>query len=276
MTLRHIYLCLIAVFVTSIMYGQSKKKLLIEGDFQFDMENYEAAEKNYEAANKKAGDFQSSFNLAVSQERQIASNERPTIEQMMQKAEENPNQQKALESYRAALNKATSNEERAAVAFNTGNTILKDKQTLSIEKIEEAIKHYKSAIQEHSKLTAAKHNLALAQMMLDQAKKQQEQQQQQQQQEQEKNQEQQEQKEQKQQEQENQEQEQQNQEQQEKQKQSKEEQQKQEQQQQEEQKKIDKKEIETLLKMVDKEDKQVQAKMRKKSGGKSTKKKKAW
>ena len=249
----------------------------MEGDFQMGMENYEEAEKNYEASTKKKPSFTSYYNAGVAEEYQISSGAQMTAEQAMQgPPEDDPKENEAVGSYRAALNLATSAEEKSFAYHNMANAMLKNQQTISIEKLEEAIEIYKDAIKTDPKNLRSRQNLAVAQAQLDQAKQQQ-QQQQDSQEGGESDSEQQEQQEQEEQENQEQEQEQQeNQQQQEQEKKEDEEKKEQEKKEQERKEKATKSEMEKILEMVDKEDKEVQQKVKMKSQKNSKEKKKKW
>lgn len=242
---------LIALGVSPILlHSQSKQKLNVEGDFYFDTENYIEAEGFYQESADKKNDFKSLYNLANSQEKQ-------------EKVEE------AMDNYKSAMPFAESDIQRSMAHYNMGNVLLNQKENMDIEKLETIIQHYKDAIRMYPSHSPAKHNLAAAQIALDMAKKQQEQEQQQQQQEQQENQEQQDQ------DQEQQEQEQEDQGEDQEQKPNQDQKNEAEEKRNQEKKEIDKQEIENILKMVEKEDGEVQQKMRKqtKSDKKDTKKK---
>ena len=233
-----------------LIMAQSKKKLNVEGDFYYDTENYIEAEEFYTKSVEKKHDFQSLYNLGNTQEKQA-------------KIEE------AIDNYSKALPFASDDIERSIAHYNIGNTLFSDKE-LDIEKLESVITHYKDAIRLNSNLQEAKHNLASAQIALDTAKQQEQQEQQQQE---DQNQEQKEQEDQEQKDQEDKPDE----NKQEDDQQKNQDQQKQSAEEKEQQKQsVDEKEIENILKMVEKEDAEVQQKMRKQSKTDQKTKKKKW
>jgi tetratricopeptide (TPR) repeat protein len=277
------FLLVFLVLVLTSSYAQSARKLLLEGDFHMGMENYEEAEKFYESSTDKKPTFKSFFNTGVAEDAQISDGTSMTAEQAMQQAmqqqapEEDPKEQEAIASYASAAQLASTPQEKSAAYYNMANTILKNKQTITIEKLEKAIESYKDAIRSNPKNNEARHNLAITQIQLDQAKQQQQQQQQQENQEQQEqeNQEQ-EQQEQEQQENQDKEEEEKDQQQQEQEEQDQKEQEEQEKKEQEQKEKASKAEMEKILEMVDKEDKEVQKKLMMKQQSQTKQKKKKW
>lgn len=269
-------LFIILLIIPFLVEAQSARKLLLEGDFYMGMDNYEEAEGFYQKATSKKASFKSFYNTGVAQESQIQSNDQQLAGMMMQEPEEDPNEAKAIRSYTSAIEVATTSEQKSRAIYNMANTILSNKQMISIEKLKEAIDTYKEAIAEDSKNLRARHNLAIAQIQLDQAKQQEQQEQQQQQQEQQD----QENKEQEEQEQDQQEQQEQDQEQEEQNQEKEEEQQKKNEaerrEEEESKKKASKSEMEKILEMVEKEDQEVQQKMRATSSTDTREKKKKW
>ena len=271
---------IILFLLPMLVVAQSARKLLIEGDFFMGMDNYEEAENYYAAASSKKPSFKSYYNTGVAQEMQISSSGSESAAQVMQEPEENPMLKKAILSYATATGLAKDPVNKSRAYYNMGNTHKADEKMITIEKLESAIESYKKAIENDSINYRARHNLAITQLQLDQAKEQ-EQQQQQQQQDQEENEDQ---EKQEQNQEQNQDQQQQDQEQQEDQEQESQEQQENEQQQnedakqqeEEEKKEITKAEMEKILEMVEKEDQEVQQKMRAKAQPSSTEKKKKW
>ena len=193
-------------------------------------------------------DFQSLYNLGVSQEKQDS-------------------MQDALQSYQAALSYAENEEAKSVAFFNMGNTRFLDEKNLTKEKLIEAIDLYKSAIRSNRKNEPAIHNLALAQISLDMMKQQEQQEQQQQDSEDQENQEQEQN--------ENQNEDQENQDQKDN-SQNQQDQAEKPEDQEMQAKEIDKNEIENILKMVEKEDKEVQGKIRKQSKSDHSEKRKKW
>jgi tetratricopeptide (TPR) repeat protein len=268
-------LFIILLIIPFLVEAQSARKLLLEGDFYMGMDNYEEAEGFYQKATSKKASFKSFYNTGVAQESQIQSNDQQLAGMMMQEPEEDPNEAKAIRSYTSAIEVATTSEQKSRAIYNVANTILSNKQMISIEKLKEAIDTYKEAIAEDSKNLRARHNLAIAQIQLDQAKQQEQQVQQQQQEQQD-----QENKEQEEQEQDQQEQQEQDQEQEEQNQEKEEEQQKKNEaerrEEEESKKKASKSEMEKILEMVEKEDQEVQQKMRATSSTDTREKKKKW
>ncbi len=268
-------LFIILLIIPFLVEAQSARKLLLEGDFYMGMDNYEEAEGFYQKATSKKASFKSYYNTGVAQESQIQSNDQQLAGMMMQEPEEDPNEAKAIRSYTSAIEVATTSEQKSRAIYNVANTILSNKQMISIEKLKEAIDTYKEAIAEDSKNLRARHNLAIAQIQLDQAKQQEQQVQQQQQEQQD-----QENKEQEEQEQDQQEQQEQDQEQEEQNQEKEEEQQKKNEaerrEEEESKKKASKSEMEKILEMVEKEDQEVQQKMRATSSTDTREKKKKW
>ena len=275
-TLRISFLTLLVIsFLFEGLQAQSRRDLLVDGDFFYEMQNYPEATENYFRASQEKSDFQSLFNLAVSQEKQIDTGEGQNAQQTMNEPEDDPNATAALKNYQASMNYTKDNTQKSLAFYNMGNTILIDKKSLSMEKMEQAIEYFKSAIRFDNNNDPARHNLTIAQIMLDRAK----QQEQQQQQEQSEDQEQKEDQEQNPEDQENKDNQDQKQNEDQEQKDSKEDAKAKEEKEKEmkdQKQKVDENEIENILKMVEKEDKEVQNKMRSRAKSRIQHKKKKW
>ncbi len=276
-------LILLSFICITSLQGQSARKLLMEGDFFFGMGNLEEAEKYYEKSSAKKPSFQSFYNTGVSQEHQIPTGETQTAEQTLQQPEEDPNEAEAIDSYLEAMAYTSSDELKSRALYNKANTSLRNQQTITIEKLEQAVVSFKDAIRIDPGNKRARHNLAIVQAQLDQLK-QQEQQQQQQQEQQDQEQEKQDQQDQEnsdQQDQENQDQEQENEEEQDQENQDKEKEQQEEKEQNEEanrkeQEEISKNEMKKLLEMIEQQDQKTQQKVRTRAQSQATEKKKKW
>lgn len=239
---------ILCVCASITLEGQSKHELLRNGDASYSAGEYSKAEESYRKAIEKEGKSQAKYNLGNSLYEQ-------------ERFEE------ALEQYQAAINAAPNDKTKSQAYHNLGNSLFNN------QKLKESLEAYKQALRYNPDDLETKHNLSYAKQML----RQQQQQQQQQQQEQQEGDKSDEEKEDEEQQQQQQEQEDQEQNDQEEQQESDEQQDidnenESESESNEEKQDLDKEDARKLLEIAENEEKKVQEKMRKVSGGKKRKK----
>ena len=245
-----IFIVILSVLYSSIVYSQSAHKLLQEGDMHYKNEQYELAEEAYRKAKDKGNDDKAAYNLGNT-------------------LYEQGRYEEALRQYQNSIGSTTDPEMLSEAYYNLGNAHVQNK------KLGEGIEAYKKALELNPNDNDAIANLFNTKLMMQQ-QQQQQQQQKQQDQDQQENQENQE--NQQQQQQQEQQQEQDQQEQQEEQQDSQEgenESESEEQKPQEEKKDLDKEDARKLLEIIDNEEKKVQEKLRK-VNGKGKKPEKDW
>ena len=241
-----IFIVILSVLYSSIVYSQSAHKLLQEGDMHYKNEQYELAEEAYRKAKDKGNDDKAAYNLGNT-------------------LYEQGRYEEALRQYQNSIGSTTDPEVLSEAYYNLGNAHVQNK------KLGEGIEAYKKALELNPNDNDAIANLFNTKLMMQQ--QQQQQQQKQQDQDQQENQENQEN-----QHQQEQQQEQDQQEQQEEQQDSQEgenESESEEQKPQEEKKDLDKEDARKLLEIIDNEEKKVQEKLRK-VNGKGKKPEKDW
>jgi Ca-activated chloride channel family protein len=136
----HAFLCL----VTSTLMAQSDKKMIIEGNENFNKKDYEQAEQNYQKALlKNKNSYAANFNLANT---------------LYKKGK----YEEAANCYQGLTHKPVSKDTLSKVYHNLGNSLLQQR------KYEESISAYKNALKYNAKDDDARYNLAYAQSMLKQ------------------------------------------------------------------------------------------------------------
>ena len=242
-------LILLCAFISIALHGQSEHELLRNGDASYSAGEYSKAEEAYRKAIDKEGKSQAKYNLGNSLYEQERFDE-------------------ALEQYQAAINAAPNDKTKSQAYHNLGNSLFNN------EKLKESLEAYKQALRYNPDDLETKHNLSYAKQMLRQ--QQQQQQQEQEQQEGEESDEEQENQEEQQQEGEQQEDQEQKEQENQEQKESEEQQdidnQNDQQEPSEDKQDLDKEDARKLLEIAENEEKKVQEKMRKVSGGKKRKK----
>ena len=244
-------LILLCAFISIALHGQSEHELLRNGDASYSAGEYSKAEEAYRKAIDKEGKSQAKYNLGNSLYEQERFDE-------------------ALEQYQAAINAAPNDKTKSQAYHNLGNSLFNN------EKLKESLEAYKQALRYNPDDLETKHNLSYAKQMLRQQQQQQQQQQEQEQQEGEESDEEQENQEEQQQEGEQQEDQEQKEQENQEQKESEEQQdidnQNDQQEPSEDKQDLDKEDARKLLEIAENEEKKVQEKMRKVSGGKKRKK----
>lgn len=234
---RKIY-CVIMLFVSVLFikntFAQSARSMINEGVDQYNKENYADAEVNFKKGlDENFESFEGHFNMGDALYKQGRYDE-------------------AMTEYKAAYNLADSDNKKAKVFHNVGNSLLKG------QKVKESIEAYKNALRLDPNDEETKYNLSYALNMM---KNQQQQQKQNQDQNQNKN--------------KNQQDQQQNQQQQKQDPQQKKDQQQEQQQQQQKKDEISKEEAERILQALKNNEEDIQKEIRKRKG-KPVKKAKDW
>ncbi len=148
-------LIIVTLVVSSILFAQSERSHIRDGNSAYKDRKYSDAEVSYKKALEKNKNLlEGSFNLGDALYKQDRYSE-------------------AAEQYQAAAAKATDNETKAMALHNLGNTLLQDK------KIAESIGAYKEALKLNPKDLDTKYNYEYAKRMLLQQQQQQQQQKQQ-------------------------------------------------------------------------------------------------
>ena len=143
------YIIILSLFLSLIVFGQTDKKQIREGNKLYKNEKFRESEVSYQKALKKdPQSFKANFNLGDALYKQ-------------EKYEE------AAKQFTDVSSKATDKANSSMVYHNLGNSYLLQ------NKLDESINAYKNALRTNPKDMATKYNLAYAQLM----KKKQEQQQ---------------------------------------------------------------------------------------------------
>ena len=147
--------CLLVVMfcVLATTYGQSKKKLIKEGNKLYNDSSFNLAEMKYRKSLEKDQDyFNAAFNLADA----VYKQER---------------YQEATSFFEALKDNAKNNEELSQINHNLGNSLFKE------NKIDQAIDAYKNSLRQNPNDEETRYNLAYAQKIKQQQQQQQQQQQ---------------------------------------------------------------------------------------------------
>jgi len=152
LTYKHIIRFILALgscLLPLIASAQKEKKLIIEGNKQYENKNYAEAEKSYkQGLNKNKDSYKGAFNLGDAYYKQ-------------EKYEE------AAQQFQSLTHKATSKDTLSKAYHNLGNALLKSK------KYEEIINAYKNALKNDPNEEDTRYNLSYAQQMLRQQQQQQ-------------------------------------------------------------------------------------------------------
>ena len=132
-------LCSIIAFTN--LQGQSAHKLKLDGDRNYDKQDFSAAELSYRKAIQEESEFQSNFNLGNSLMQQ-------------NRAEE------AAEYYKLSIDKTTEKKLQNKAWHNLGNALYKAKD------YENSVEAFKNAIRLNSEDDETRRNLALAKKRL--------------------------------------------------------------------------------------------------------------
>ena len=146
--------CLLVVMfcVLATTYGQSKKKLIKEGNKLYNDSSFNLAEMKYRKSLEKDQDyFNAAFNLADA----VYKQER---------------YQEATSFFEALKDNAKNNEELSQINHNLGNSLFKE------NKIDQAIDAYKNSLRQNPNDEETRYNLAYAQKIKQQQQQQQQQQ----------------------------------------------------------------------------------------------------
>lgn len=243
---KHIVFIFLAI-ASANLSAQTRHELLRNGDESYYQGDFTTAEESYRKAIEKDGKAQAKYNLGNS----LMEQER---------------YEEALEQYQAAINSAPTDATKSKAYHNLGNALVNN------QKYKESLEAYKQALRYNPEDLETKHNFSYAKQMMKQMQQQQQQQQNQEQQESEENDEQQEPQEQEQQENQEQQEEQENQQSQEGDQQQEIDNENEQQEPSEDKQDLDKEDARKLLEIAENEEKKVQEKMRKVSGGKKRKK----
>lgn len=129
---------IVLILFSSISFAQSNRILINKGVDKYDEKKYSDAEVDFrKVVEGSPKNFDANFNLGDSYYKQ-------------QKYEE------AIKSYTSALENTESDANRAKVYYNIGNSLLKD------DKIEQSIEAYKNALKYNSDDDDTKYNLSYA------------------------------------------------------------------------------------------------------------------
>lgn len=135
------FLCML---LPIMVYSQSEKKYIYDGNKSYDAKKYSEAEKNYRQALIKDKDsYKAAFNLGNAYYKQEKYNE-------------------AVEQFQLLTHKATSKDTLAKAYHNLGNALVKTK------KYKESVDAYKNALKNNPTDEDTRYNLAYAQQMLKQ------------------------------------------------------------------------------------------------------------
>lgn len=137
--------------LSSFSFAQNEKKLILEGNKQYQKKEYSEAEKNYlKALNKNKDSYKGAFNLGTAYYQQ-------------------GKYQEAAEQFQLLTHRATSKDTLAKAYHNLGNALMK------LKKYEESANAYKNALKNNPNDEDTRYNLAYAQQMLKQQQQQQKQ-----------------------------------------------------------------------------------------------------
>ena len=153
---KHIRICYLLFFflssvfclLPSISSAQQEKKLIHEGNKQYENKKFGEAEKEYsKALNKNKDSYKGTFNLgdAYYQEGKY---------------------EQAAEQFQLLTHRATSKDTLSKAYHNLGNSLIKAK------KYEDGVNAYKNALKNNPKDDETRYNLAYAQQMLKQQQQQ--------------------------------------------------------------------------------------------------------
>ena len=145
--------CLLAVMfcLLTTTYGQSKKKLIKEGNKLYNDSSFNLAEMKYRKSLEKDQDyFNAAFNLADA----VYKQER---------------YQEATSFFEALKDNAKNNQELSQINHNLGNSLFKE------NKIDQAIDAYKNSLRQNPNDEETRYNLAYAQKIKQQQQQQQQQ-----------------------------------------------------------------------------------------------------
>ena len=146
--------CLLAVMfcLLTTTYGQSKKKLIKEGNKLYNDSSFNLAEMKYRKSLEKDQDyFNAAFNLADAVYKQ-------------------KRYQEATSFFEALKDNAKNNQELSQINHNLGNSLFKE------NKIDQAIDAYKNSLRQNPNDEETRYNLAYAQKIKQQQQQQQQQQ----------------------------------------------------------------------------------------------------
>jgi tetratricopeptide (TPR) repeat protein len=148
---KHTFLLLTSVFfiLSSPLSAQHEKKLIHEGNKQYENKKFNEAEKEYsKALNKNKDSYKGAFNLGDAYYQQ-------------------GKYEQAAEQFQLLTHRATSKDTLSKAFHNLGNALLKSK------KYEEGVNAYKNALKNNPTDEETRYNLAYAQQMLKQQQQQQ-------------------------------------------------------------------------------------------------------
>ena len=145
------FLLVVMFCVLATTYGQSKKKLIKEGNKLYNDSSFNLAEMKYRKSLEKDQDyFNAAFNLADA----VYKQER---------------YQEATSFFEALKDNAKNNQELSQINHNLGNSLFKD------NKIDQAIDAYKNSLRQNPNDEETRYNLAYAQKIKQQQQQQQQQ-----------------------------------------------------------------------------------------------------
>lgn len=143
-SMRKLFIAVLMMFCTCLLFGQTDRSLVREGNSLYKQDKYADAETNYRKALEKNKEFnQGVFNLGDALYKQGRYDE-------------------AAEQYRNSAAKETDPSAKAQALHNLGNSLLKGK------KIPESISAYEEALKLHPDDLDTKYNLEYAQALLQQ------------------------------------------------------------------------------------------------------------
>ena len=146
------FLLVVMFCVLATTYGQSKKKLIKEGNKLYNDSSFNLAEMKYRKSLEKDQDyFNAAFNLADA----VYKQER---------------YQEATSFFEALKDNAKNNQELSQINHNLGNSLFKE------NKIDQAIDAYKNSLRQNPNDEETRYNLAYAQKIKQQQQQQQQQQ----------------------------------------------------------------------------------------------------
>jgi len=149
--MRQLFIAVLMMFCTCLLFGQTDRSLVREGNSLYKQDKFADAETNYRKALEKNKEMnQGAFNLGDALYKQGRYDE-------------------AAEQYRNWAAKETDPSAKAQALHNLGNSLLKGK------KIPESISAYKEALKLHPDDLDTKYNLEYAQALLQQQQQQQKQ-----------------------------------------------------------------------------------------------------
>ena len=146
-------LIVLCVFISITIHAQTKHQLLRSGDASYSAGEYSKAEEAYRKAIEKEGKSQAKYNLGNSLYEQERYDE-------------------ALEQYQSAINSAPNNESKSQAYHNLGNSLFNN------QKLKESLEAYKQALRYRPDDLETKHNLSYAKQILKQQQQQKKQEQQ--------------------------------------------------------------------------------------------------